>query len=61
MVKDYEKVPDAIRRITLDRMINTACEFVDSNTWVLAGVSSGEKEEFIELNDKLETLFPKED
>ena len=60
VVKDYEKVPDAIRRITLDRMINTACEFVDSNTWVLAGVSSGEKEEFIELNDKLETLFPKE-
>lgn len=60
-VKDYDKVPDAIRRITLERMITTACEFVNSNTWVLAGVSSGDKEEFIELNDKLETLFPKED
>lgn len=59
-VKDYDKVPDAIRRITLERMITTACEFVNSDTWVLAGVSSGDKEEFIELNDKLETLFPKE-
>lgn len=60
MVKDYDKVPDAIRRITLERMNKTASEFVQANTWVLAGVSSGEKEEFVSLNEKLETLFPKE-
>lgn len=58
-VKDYDKVPDAIRRITLERMVKTASEFVNSNTWVLAGVSSGDKDEFTELNDKLEALFPK--
>lgn len=60
VVKDYTKVPDAIRRITLERMKKTAQEFIQSNVWVLAAVSSGEKEELITLNDKLEELFPKE-
>lgn len=59
-VKDYEKVPDSIRGITLERMLATAREFIAHNTWVLAGVSSGEKETIVELNDKLETLFPSE-
>jgi zinc protease len=57
VVKNYEKVPDAIRGITLDRMLATAREFIAHNTWVLAGVSSGEKEEIVQLNDKLETIF----
>jgi predicted Zn-dependent peptidase len=56
-VKDYEKVPDSIRRVTLERMIATANEFIDSNTWAFAGVSSGEKAELVELNDKLAKLF----
>lgn len=60
VVKDYDKVPDAIRRITLERINKTASEFVNNDTWVLAGVSSGEREEFVALNDKLENLFPKE-
>lgn len=58
-LKQYEKVPDAIRRITLERMLATAREFVVHNTWVLAGVSSGEKEDIVMLNDKLESLFNK--
>jgi predicted Zn-dependent peptidase len=58
-LKDYEKVPDAIRGITLERMLATAREFVVHNAWVLAGVSSGEKEDLVTLNDKLETLFNK--
>lgn len=60
-VKDYDKVPDAIRGITLERMLTTAREFIGSNTWVLAGVSSGDKEEIVELNDKLETIFAYEE
>jgi predicted Zn-dependent peptidase len=56
-VKDYEKVPDAIRNITLERMLATAREFIAHNTWVLAGVSSGEKDDIIALNDKLESIF----
>lgn len=59
VVKDYDKVPDAIRKITSERINKTAREFIESNTWVLAGVSSGEKDEFTALNDKLEAIFPK--
>ena len=56
-VKDYQKIPDAIRNITLERMLATAREFIAHNTWVLAGVSSGEKSELVALNHKLETIF----
>lgn len=60
VVRDYEKVPDAIRKTTRDRMINTAREFIASDSWVLAGVSSGEKEDLVALNDKLASLFKKQ-
>jgi predicted Zn-dependent peptidase len=59
LVKNYEKVPDSIRKTTRECMTATAREFIESNAWVLAGVSSGEKEDIVELNDKLETLFVK--
>lgn len=59
IVKDYGKVPDAIRRITLERINKTASEFVQNDTWVLAGVSSGDRDEFVALSEKLEKLFPK--
>ncbi|HEU0266351.1 MAG TPA: pitrilysin family protein [Candidatus Saccharimonadaceae bacterium] len=57
IVKDYEKVPDAIRKVTCEQMIATAHAFVAANSWVLAGVSSGEKEELVALSDKLSSLF----
>jgi predicted Zn-dependent peptidase len=57
VVKDYDKVPDSIKKTTRKLMIDTAREFIDSNAWVLAGVSSGEKEAIVALNDKLTTLF----
>lgn len=60
VVKDYDKVPDAIRRITRDRMLATAREFIAHNTWAFAGVSSGEKNEIVALNDKLESIFSHE-
>jgi len=56
-IKNYEAVPKMIDNVTLERMTSTACEFIKANTWVLAAVSSGEKQELIELNDKLATLF----
>jgi hypothetical protein len=40
-------------------MINTAREFIASDTWVLAGVSSGEKADLVALNEKLASLFEK--
>jgi predicted Zn-dependent peptidase len=57
LVRDYDRSPEAIRSITLERMIATAREFIAHNAWVLAGVSSGEKEDLVRLNDKLGTLF----
>lgn len=59
IVKDYNKVPESIRKTTRDLMIETARDFIRSDTWVLAGVSSGEKGEIVELNDKLARLFEK--
>jgi len=57
VVKDYEQVPESIRKTTRECMIETTREFMASDTWVLAGVSSGEKSELVELNDKLARLF----
>lgn len=60
IVKNYEKVPDAIRAVTREQMIQTGKSFMDANTWVLAAVTSEEKEEIVNLSQKLETLFGEE-
>jgi hypothetical protein len=41
-------------------MISTAKSFIEHDIWVLAAVSSGDKQELVELNDKLATLFKQE-
>ena len=56
-IKNYETVPDMIKKVSLKRMIETARGFIDENTWVLAAVSSGDTQELVDLNDKLVTLF----
>ncbi|RYF28123.1 MAG: insulinase family protein [Chloroflexi bacterium] len=57
VVKDYEKVPEFINQTSHDCIISTAREFISQDITVLAGVSSGEKSDITELNDKLATLF----
>jgi hypothetical protein len=39
--------------------MDVACEFMRENTWAFAAVSSGDREELIQLSDKLSPLFPK--
>lgn len=56
-IKDYEKVPDMIKKVSVDRMVETARGFIDHNTWVLAAVSSNDKQELVDLSDKVATLF----
>lgn len=56
-IKDYYRVPDMIKNVTLERMIDTARGFINEDKWVLAAVSSGERQELVELNDKVATLF----
>lgn len=56
-IKDYDKIPDLIRKVTREKIMATAQAFIEANTWVLAAVSSGERSELIELNDKVAGLF----
>ena len=56
-VRNYDHVPDEIRNVSRERMLRTAREFIDANTWVFAGVSSGVKDDIVRINNKLETLF----
>lgn len=56
-IKNYKKVPEMIKKVTVKRMVNTARGFISEDKWVLAAVSSGEKQELIELSDKVATLF----
>jgi predicted Zn-dependent peptidase len=57
IVKDYEKIPDAINATNRQLMQSTAQSFIAHGTWVLAGVSSEDKEEIVKLAQKFETLF----
>lgn len=56
-IKDYDKVPEMIKNVTIDRMVATARSFIGEDKWVLAAVGSGEKQEIIDLSDKMSSLF----
>ncbi len=56
-IKNYEKVPEMIKNVTLERMVETARNFIIEDKWVLAAVCSSDRKELIDLNDKVETLF----
>jgi predicted Zn-dependent peptidase len=58
-IKDYAKVPDMIRRVTREKIMATTKSFVDANTWVLAAVSSGDREEIVNLSEQVAGLFEK--
>ncbi len=57
IIKDYEKVPEMIKKVTLERMVDTARSFIKEDKWVLAAVSSGDRQELIDLSEKIEPLF----
>ena len=56
-IKDYDKVPAAILGVTDEQIVTMAREFFTANTWVLAGVSGGDKELLLKLQDKVAVLF----
>jgi predicted Zn-dependent peptidase len=58
-IKNYEKVPDMIKKVTKERMVDTARSFFDENKWTLVVVSSQDKQEVLDLSDKLSPLFKK--
>lgn len=57
VVKNYDRVPTDILAVSEERIVETAREFFQANTWVLAGVSSGERELLLRLQEKVEALF----
>ncbi|MFZ2125569.1 MAG: pitrilysin family protein [Candidatus Saccharimonadales bacterium] len=59
-IKDYYRIPDIIKNVSLECMVETARQFIKEDTWVLAAVSSGDKQELVDLNDKISILFEKE-
>ncbi len=59
-IKDYDKIPDMLRRVTRERIRDVACEFIQANTWALAAVSSGDRDELIQLSEKITALLPQE-
>ena len=56
-IKDYAGVPAAILAVTDEKIVQIAREFFAANTWALAGLSCGDKDLIIKLNDKLVKLF----
>ncbi|MEI6228943.1 MAG: pitrilysin family protein [Candidatus Saccharibacteria bacterium] len=60
VIKNYEKIPDMIKNVTTERMVETARKFIRSDLWVLAAVSSGEKQEIVDLSEKIAKLFNQE-
>ncbi len=57
VIRDYDKVPELITATTRECVVNTARSFIKADTWVLAGVSCGDKEDLVVLDDKLARLF----
>jgi predicted Zn-dependent peptidase len=44
-IENYEKVPEMIKNVTVDCMVETARQFIGENKWVLAAVRNCEKSE----------------
>jgi len=58
-IKDYYQVPDMIKKVNLERMVDVARSFIKEDIWTLAAVSDGDKQELLDLNEKISTLFSK--
>lgn len=57
VVNEYDKVPARIEATKRDNIAKLAQEFVDNQTWVLAGVADSERELLDSLHAKLATIF----
>jgi predicted Zn-dependent peptidase len=56
-IKDYERVPEFIQNISVERIVQIAREFIAAHTWVLGGVSAMEREQLDALHEKLSSIF----
>lgn len=57
VVNEYDKVPARIEATQRENIAKLAQEFIDNQTWVLAGVADSERELLDTLHAKLATIF----
>lgn len=57
IIHDYEAEPKAIGKISLNKIVDVAREFVNSDIWVLAAVGAAERDDILRLSDKISPLF----
>ncbi|OGL31597.1 hypothetical protein A3F64_00860 [Candidatus Saccharibacteria bacterium RIFCSPHIGHO2_12_FULL_42_8] len=57
VINDYDKVPAKIAATKRENLAKLAQEFVDNQTWVLAGVANTDRELLDRLHQKLATIF----
>lgn len=57
VVNKYDKVPARIAATKRENLAKLAQEFVDNQTWVLAGVANTDRELLDRLHQKLATIF----
>ena len=56
-IKNYERTPEFIENISVERIVDIAREFIGENTWVLGGVSNMERSQLNDLYEKIDTIF----
>ena len=56
-INDYTLVPDEIKQVSRDLMVDIARSFMASNTWALAAVANGERQNVVKLNNELSVLY----
>lgn len=60
VIDNYDNRPQEIDAVTKRRIVETANEFINANTWLLGGVGSGDKALMDSLQAKLNTVFETE-
>jgi predicted Zn-dependent peptidase len=60
LIDDYTKVPDMIRRVSIDDIVNVAREFFAADTWTLTAVGNCARQDLVELSNKLANLYVRE-
>lgn len=59
-IKNYNKVPEVIKKVSLDRVVSVAREFMASSSWAFAAVGDCDKQDVNELGDLLGNIYQKE-
>ncbi|MDR0591647.1 MAG: insulinase family protein [Candidatus Nomurabacteria bacterium] len=57
VVDNYDKVPEMIKRVSIDAIVSVVREFFAADIWTLAAVGNCAKQDLVMLNNKIETLY----